>query len=240
MIAIETGWLPEVPLMSDPGPIDPNRLSLIREDLEALASQAIDKALAPILRRILDVLDVAKYVWRTPNATRGGANWMCKQARNICYLLLALPAQLPFPETSVHSAKAEALRIALLLIILQCTNRMSFRSAQPNLRRLQRALSSSGIDTDWSRSAHIESPSQILNGDTYNKNFLLLWVLLTGRFCAEGEPEELWFLMRAAYVAERHLGIQDCDGLQDLMSQYLYSNTQQERNLMAVAMHLSS
>jgi hypothetical protein len=296
MIAIETGWLPEFPLMFDPGPLNEGRMSLIREELEsftsgrlepvlyphspvpnasklgnaimshqidfladastaldfslgsgfdkALAAHAIHEDLASVVSDILDVLTVAKYVWRTPNATRDDAEWMCKRARAMCYRLLALPVQLPFPETSAQVAKTEALRIALLLVVLRCTNRMSYRSAQPNMRRLQRTLSLHCIDTNWSTSATDKMPRRSTpvndsDTETYNENALLLWVLLTGHFAAEGEPEELWFLMRAAFVAERHLGIKEVDGLEDLMAQYLYSKTRQERSLIVVGLHLS-
>lgn len=290
MIAIETGWLPEFPLMFDPGPLDETRMSLICEELEdfasghlepvmyahspvpdasklssaimshqvdiladasttmdfslgagfdeALIADCIDAALSAILADLLDVLAVAKYVWRTPNATRQDADWMCKRARAICYRLLALPAELPFPETSAYAAKTEAIRIALLLMVLRCTNRMSFRSAQPNMRRLQRALSLHGIDTNWSS---LNSPRRSGSDEcVYNENELLLWVLMTGLFSAQGEPEELWFLLRAAYVAERHLGIKNVAGLKEIMGRYLYSKTRQERSLMVVGLHLSS
>ncbi|ETI21648.1 hypothetical protein G647_07995 [Cladophialophora carrionii CBS 160.54] len=319
MIAIETGWLPEFPLTTDPGPLDEARMSLIREDLEAfksgrrepviyphspvpnasrlsnammshqvdfladastsmdfslgsgferaLEADVIHPELASILFDLLDVLSVAKLVWRTPTATRDDADWMCKRARAICHRLLAVPILLPFPETSAHAAKTEALRLALLLMVLRCTNRMSFRAAQPNMRRLQRALSLHGIGTNWSASArapastsapsaeHPERPRSSgpdtdtdtdtytdtnKGADPYDGNALLLWILMTGHFSAQGEPEEeLWFLMRAAYVAERHLGISDLDGLRSVMGEYLYSRTQQERSLIVVSLHLS-
>ncbi|EXJ56106.1 hypothetical protein A1O7_09037 [Cladophialophora yegresii CBS 114405] len=323
MIAIETGWLPELPLMADPGPLDEARMSVIREEVEAcksgrrepvaypyspipnasrlsnammshqvdfladasttmdfslgsgferaLEADLIRPELASILVDLLDVLTVAKLVWRTPTATRDDADWMCKRARAICYRLLAVPMLLPSPETSAHAAKTEALRLASLLMVLRCTNRMSFRSAQPNMRRLRRALSLHGIGTNWSpapglrRSAAHAEPHHSSNKDTctdtgtdtgtdtetdtnksadtytyaHDENALLLWILLTGHFSAQGEPEEeLWFLMRAAYVAERHLGIGDLDGLKDVMGRYLYSRTQQERSLIVVSLHL--
>ncbi|OCT45362.1 hypothetical protein CLCR_05694 [Cladophialophora carrionii] len=317
MIAIETGWLPEFPLMTDPGPLDEARMSLIRKELEAfksgrrepvtyphspvpnasrlsnammshqvdfladastsmdfslgsgferaLEADIIHPELASILADLLDVLSVAKLVWRTPTATRDDADWMCKRARAICHRLLAVPMLLPFPETAAHAAKTEALRLALLLMVLRCTNRMSFRSAQPNMRRLQRALSLHGIGTNWLASAAQPEPdhssgtetdtdrytdsgtdtdtnerTDTYAADPYDENALLLWILMTGHFSAEGEPEEeLWFLMRAAYVAERHLGISDLDGLRNVMGQYLYSRTQQERSLIVVSLHLS-
>ncbi|KAJ9613545.1 hypothetical protein H2200_003487 [Cladophialophora chaetospira] len=297
MVSIETGWLPEFPLMFDPGPLGEARMSVVREELGsfisgrleavvypqgpvpdasklssammshqvdfladasstmdfrlgsgfecALKANVVHPPLASILSDLLDVLTVAKYVWRTPNATREDADWMCTRARAICYRLLAVPAQLPFPETSTVTAKTEALRIALLLVVLRCTNRMSFRSAQPNMRRLQRALSLCSIDTDWSSSGSSsptrgsDSPHNV-STETYDQNELLLWVLMTGLFSAEGETEELWFLMRATYVAERHLGIKDVDGLKEMMAQYFYSKTRQERSVIVVGLHLSS
>jgi hypothetical protein len=116
----------------------------------ALEANVIQPDLAFILEDLLDVVTVAKHVWRTPNGTRDDADWMCKRARAVCHRLLAIPSQLPFPETSAHAAKTEALRLALLLMVTRCTNRMTFRSAQPNMRRLQRALSLHGIGTNWS------------------------------------------------------------------------------------------
>jgi hypothetical protein len=62
---------------------------------------------------------------------------------------------------------------------------------------------------------------------------------MTGHFNAQGEPEESWFLERAVYVAETHLGIYDYDGLDDFMSQYFYSKTRQQHSLTIVALHLS-
>lgn len=302
MVAIETGWLPELPLMFDPGPLDQARMLLIRKELNvctlehlepviyphspvpdastasnaimchqidvladastildfslgsgferALATDGvIDWALAPILSDLLDVLTVAKYVWRTPKATREDADWMCKRARAICHRLLDLPAQLSLAETSPDAAKTEALRVALLLVVLRCTNRMSFRSAQPNMRRLQRSLCHHGIDTTWRPSSLGDSscstiaqqpPSPSANTERYDPNELLLWVLLTGHFNAQGESaEELWFLLRAAYVAERLLGLCDLEGLERVMGRYLYSKTQQRTSLMIVALHLS-
>jgi hypothetical protein len=202
MISIDTGWLPELPLMADPGPLDDTGRSLIREELaavksgrlepvtyppspvpnasrqsnaimshrvdilsdastatdfslgsnleRALEANVIQPDLAFILEDFLDVLTMAKHVWRTPNGIRDDADWMCKRARAVCHRLLAIPSQLPFPETSAHAVKTEALRLALLLMVTRCTNRMTFRSAQPNMRRLQRAFSLHGIGTNWS------------------------------------------------------------------------------------------
>jgi len=243
----------------------------------ALAANIIYPSLAFILRDLLDVLTMAKYVWRTPNATLDDADWMCKRARAICYRLLALRANIPFPEFSMWSAKTEALRIALVLVMLRCTNRMSFRSAQPNMRHLQRTLY--GIDTTWdtldTRSDPIANPvdtsvqvsqtnalptsvshsntasssvspgtpssiSHDSSGAPYHENALLLWTLMTGHFASQGEPEELWFLMRAAYVAEHHMKLTGYEDLKEFMGKYLYSKTQQATSLMTVAMHMSS
>lgn len=312
LIAIETGRVPDLPLMFDPGPLDECRMADIRGELCAFADGSLDpviqssprspvpdackltsaimshqvdiladasenldlglgtgfecaltaatdtihSALASVLEDLLDVLTVAKYVWRTPNATRDDADWMCRRARAICHRLLALPATLAEEESSsVRARKTEVLRIALLLVVLRCTNRVSFRSAQPNMRRLQRALY--GIDTNWASTTTIarpldpacetttttvaHHPDPLSRSRPYDENELLLWVLLTGHFSAQGEPdEELWFLMRAAFVAEQRLGIRDYEGLRDLMARYLYSKTQQEQSLMVVAMHLAN
>ena len=102
----------------------------------------------------------------------------------------------------------------------------------------------------WLRLSHVlkwktnhlagSEPHHIAEREVYDQNELLLWVLMTGLFSAEGEHEELWFLMRAAYVAERHLGIKDLDGLKDVMARHLYSKPRQERSLIVVGLHLSS
>ena len=320
MIAIETGWLPEFPLMFDPGPLAPSRLALITEEIanvvkgrvqpsifprspvpravnlsNALMSHQVDiladastildfklgrgfelvlaadficPALASILRDTLDCVTVAKYVWRASSATREDAEWLCRRMRAICHRLLLLPAEAPFAESSILASKDEALRLALLLIVLRCTNRMAFRSAQPNMRRLQRALC--GIDTNWrplssvSRSPsqtpgfegkaqnhllsatsfqYVPNPSGTTSSSSsggYDENALLLWTLMTGHFNAQGEPESAWFLLRAAFVARQHLGILDYKGLEEFMTDFLFSKTQQRHSLEAVALYLSN
>ncbi|KAK5553741.1 hypothetical protein LTR46_008287 [Exophiala xenobiotica] len=331
LICIETGRLPEFPVMHDPGPLKMSRMALIRDEVGALAvgqvnhathphspvqdatrptsafvphqvdvladasttlactlgsgfepglaADAVHPLLAPVLRDILDVLTVAKYVWRTPNATERDADWMCKRARALVHRLLLLRANPFFSEQTISARKVEVLRIALLLVLTRCTNRVAFRSAQPNMRRLQHALH--GIDKDWSTNKTTswgteaemtgsscqlqpESPASTPSWDSsssssspsplnapfgrplrdpqskqYDQNALLLWALMTGHFNAQGEPEESWFLERAVYVAETHLGIHDYDGLVDFMSQYFYSKTRQQHSLMIVALHLS-
>lgn len=320
MIAIETGWLPEFPLMFDPGPLSPSRLALIKEEIatiadgrlqptvyphspvpraaklsnalishhvdiladasaildfrlgrgfeQALVAGFIGPALASILRDMLDCVAVAKYVWRTSSATREDAEWLCRRMRAICHRLLLLPAEPPFAESSILASKDEALRLALLLIVLRCTNRMAFRSAQPNMRRLQRSLF--GIDTNWCPSysmsqSHSQTPEYEgneqnrlpnsitfqsppnISGKTssascgeYDENGLLLWTLMTGHFNAQGEPEAAWFLLRAAFVARQHLGIIDYGGLEEFMTDFLFSKTQQRHSLEAVALYLSN
>jgi hypothetical protein len=47
MISIETGWLPELPLMADPGPSDDTRMSLIREELAAVKSGRLEPVTYP-------------------------------------------------------------------------------------------------------------------------------------------------------------------------------------------------
>lgn len=234
-------------------------------------ADAVHPLLAPVLRDILDVLTVAKCVWRTPNATKRDADWMCKRARALVHRLLLLPANPFFGHKTISARKAEVLRIALLLILIRCTNRVAFRSARPNMRRLQHALNA--IDKDWSSKTTslgteaemtgsfqsqpqppaspfssywssplnepLGQPLRNLHSKQYNENALLLWALMTGHFNAQGEPEESWFLERAPYVAETHLGIHDYDGLDDFMSQYFYSRTRQQQSLTIVALHLS-
>jgi hypothetical protein len=177
-----------------------------------------------------------------------------------------LPAELPFAGSSILASKDEALRLALLLVVLRCTNRMAFRSAQPNMRRLQRALF--GIDTNWchpsassrphlhtpeyEESAHNRLPNPIASQCVpdrsvtspvprggYDENSLLLWTLMTGHFNAQGEPEEAWFLLRAAFVARQYLGILDYNGLEDFMTDFIFSRTQQYNSLITVSLCLS-
>lgn len=320
MICIETGWIPEFPLMFDPGPLNPARLELIKGEIadfaaagrpppfyqhrpipqaikpssalishqvdiladaalnfdfrlgrgfeHAMRAKLISPALATIVGDILDCVAVGKYVWRTSNATRDDAEWLCKRMRAICHRLLLLPAELPFAGSSIQTSKDEALRLALLLVVLRCTNRMAFRSAQPNMRRLQRALF--GIDKNWfsqseaSRS-HLRLPgpghrtqdrnstptaleprvsaatasSSSSTSISYDENALLLWTLMTGLFNAQDEPEEAWFMLRAAFVARQHLGIADYEGLENFMADFLFSRTQQQKSLIAVSLYLS-
>ncbi|RVX66914.1 hypothetical protein B0A52_09038 [Exophiala mesophila] len=222
---------------------------------QALQADLIHPDLASIFRDTLDCLTVAKYVWRTSDATRSDADWMCKRMRAISHRLLLLPASLSYCDDTM---KTEALRLALFLVVVRCTNRMSYRTAQPNMRRLQEALS--GIDTNWaptsspevpryevfetvrtSRSSTTSSPSSPSpKSSALLENSLLLWVLMTGLFAAQGEPEESWFLVRAAFVAEFHMGLKSYEDLQDFMMDYLYSSTQQQYSLIAVSLHLSS
>ena len=319
MICIETGWIPEFPVLFDPGPMNPTRLALIKEEIadfaaarrqppvhphspvpqaikpsralinhqidiladastifdfrlgrgfeHALQAKLIGPALATILRDILDCVAVGKYVWRTSNATREDAEWMCRRMRAICHRLLLLPADLQFAGTSIQASKDEALRLALLLVVLRCTNRMAFRSAQPNMRRLQRALF--GIDKNWSSHSEasrsqpgvpesekiaqegISAPrglepsgksadtSTLAPSRTYDENSLLLWALMTGLFNAQDEPEESWFMLRAAFVARQRLGILDYDSLENFMTDFLFSKTQQRKSLLAVSLYLS-
>ncbi|KAK5047131.1 hypothetical protein LTR84_007074 [Exophiala bonariae] len=306
MICIETGWVPEFPVLFDPGPMNPTRLALIKEEIadfaaarrqpplyphspvpqaikpsRALISHQVDiltdastifdfrlgrgfedalqaglmsPALATIVRDILDCVAVGKYVWRTSNATREDAEWMCKRMRAICHRLLLLPADLHFAGTSIQASKDEALRLALLLIVLRCTNRMAFRSAQPNMRRLQHALF--GIDKNWashprlspSRSElpvgerpkeGLSAPSTSTAPSTDHENSLLLWTLMTGLFNAQDEPEEAWFMLRAAFVARHRLGILDYESLENFMTDFLFSKTQQRKSLLAVSLYLS-
>ncbi|KIW38942.1 uncharacterized protein PV06_08763 [Exophiala oligosperma] len=239
----------------------------------ALAAGAIPPLMTPIVRDLLDVLTVAKYVWRTPDARKEDADWMCKRARAFVHHLLLLPANPDFVENTIKSRKAEALRIAVLLMLIRCTNRVSFRSATPNMRLLQCALY--GIDMNWSndvfrldqtnlpKDSKDSSPSPSVSPAScssrtsspllgpfgpalrsvqtrqYDENELLLWILLTGHFTAQGEPEEAWFLERASYVAQHHLRIDTYDGLHEFMGRYFYSKTQQKHSLDVVALHLS-
>lgn len=237
----------------------------------ALAADAIHPIMAPIVLDLLDVLTVAKYVWRTPDATKEDADWMCKRARALVHHLLLVPAKADFATWTVKSRKAEALRIAVLLMLLRCTHRVSFRSALPNVRRLQDALYD--IDKDWAPDDYLgetalprgrshdspPSPSvsptscytlspldgpfgpalRSLQTKRYDENELLFWILLTGHFNAQGEPEESWFLERVTYVAQHHLRIDSYEGLHEFMSRYFYSKTQQQHSLGVVALHLS-
>ncbi|KEF53510.1 uncharacterized protein A1O9_10485, partial [Exophiala aquamarina CBS 119918] len=310
MISIETGCLPDLPLMFDPGPLTPSRLAVIKEEIanlaagrsqptvylqspgpraaklsnalishqvdiladasaildsrlgrgfeQALEANFISPALASILRDMLDCVAVAKYVWRTSSATREDAEWMCRRMRAICHRLLHLPAESP-----MLARKDEALRLSLLLVVLRCTNRMAFRSAQPNMRRLQRVLF--GIHTNWCppsflSQSHSQTPEYEENAPNqlqdptafrplpkisgtissvscceYNENALLLWTLMTGHFNAQGQPEEAWFLLCAAFVARQHLGIFNYGGLEEFMTDFLFSKTQQRHSLEAVA-----
>ncbi|KIW20972.1 hypothetical protein PV08_01551 [Exophiala spinifera] len=240
----------------------------------ALAADVIHPVLAPIIQDLLDVLTVAKYVWRTADASREDAHWMCKRARAFVHHILLLPTHPDLADFTVKSRKAEALRLAVLLVLIRCTNRVSFRATKPNMRRLQSALY--GIDTDWTTENHFglssqptppskgssdSSPSpsvspascstlsplvgpfgpalRNLQTKQYDENELLLWILLTGHFNAQGEPEESWFLERATHVAQQRLGIDSYDGLHEFMGKYFYSKTQQLYSLRVVALHLS-
>lgn len=255
----------QVDILADASTILDFRLGRGFED--ALQANLIGPALASILRDMLDCVAVAKYIWRTSSATREDADWLCKRMRAVCHRLLLLPAKLPFAESSIAATTDEALRLALLLIVLRCTNRMAFRSAQPNMRRLQRALF--GIDTNWcspneSSQPHSHTPehegsaqnclptpiafqhspnlaptSSSASWGKYDSNALLLWTLMTGHFNAQGEPEEAWFLLRAAFVARHYLGIFDYDALEHFMTDFLFSNTQQRNSLIAVSLYLS-
>lgn len=224
---------------------------------QVLQTDLIQPILASIFRDTLDCLAVAKYVWRTSDANRSDADWMCKRMRAICHRLLLLPASLPYCDATSETMKTEALRLALFLVVVRCTNRTSYRTAQPNMRRLQEALS--GIDTNWARTSLPEvtqsqsfetacSPRSTTTSSPCSpppmsspllENSLLLWVLMIGHFASQGQPEELWFLTRAAFVAEFHLGLKNYDDLQDFMMDYLYSSTQQQYSLIAVSLHLS-
>lgn len=62
---------------------------------------------------------------------------------------------------------------------------------------------------------------------------------MTGLFNAQDEPEETWFMLRAAFVAQEHLGIVDYAGLENFMTDFLFSKTQQQKSLIAVSLYLS-
>jgi hypothetical protein len=201
----------------------------------------VDSMLAKVLKDMIDVVDVGKLVWRTSSATREDAAWMCQRARFLNYQLLALPDQLPSPDTSLWAAKTEVLRIALVLVMLRVTNRMAFRSARPNMQRLKMSLSDRfpKLSTDWSSDGFQEwSREQMARTlSVSDENELLLWILLTGHFAALGEIEEEWFLLRCAFVA-RKLGIRTYEQLHEHMSGFFYSWTRQETSLRIVALHL--
>ena len=119
-------------------------------------------------------------------------------------------------------------------MLARAVTRYGHRSSTPNMLRLRTALC--GVDVDWNFDSDDLLAQEGSRGYDWNK--LLLWVLMTGHDIAYGSEEEMWWRVRAAYVAGK-LGIGSYVQLHGHMRRYLYSWSKQKMSLEAVALHLT-
>jgi hypothetical protein len=247
----------------------------------ALSSGWLPEHLRPVMTELLDIVLIAKYIWRTPHGTPAEASWMCDHAKLVLRALCVLPR--PSIVATMSERRGEAIRLALVIMLSHTVTRYAFRSGPLNMRRLRDALS--GIATDWS-----DHEAGVVDGDSIdptsqspagedrhavahhnaefhpearNPNSFLLWVLLTGHFAALEavsshalnhsiqiatlvssqnagplESDEMFFRVRASFVASHHLGLKDAEDLHGVMEGFLYAPEMQKRSIAIVGLSL--
>lgn len=132
----------------------------------------------------------------------------------------------------------EALRIALLLVMIRCTSRVAPRAAQLNVRFLMESLDNQNLDWTNGQDSASDSTSlfpedattpqhELASLDTQQYR-LLLFILLTAHFNAllATDSSQSWFLDRAVYIASSKLGFSRHGELDEMMRQYLYNPIQ--------------
>jgi hypothetical protein len=192
---------------------------------EALDANVLEEAFHPTLRDFIDCLTVAKYVWRTPDATVKDARWMCRAARLAIHQMLAYTCDLPHHRQNVRSALTECTRLALLIMLTLATNRMAVRA----VKSLGQGL----------RLACARADRHLMESDVENK--LFLWALMTAAFAlADSNNDTLWLIRRAARLAYLRLGLASLEELHETMTLFLYSCSMQASTLREVMVYVDT
>jgi hypothetical protein len=170
----------------------------------------INPALHHIIRNMLDCLTVAKAVWILQTATLKDTGWHCRTFRTQGHWLFTYGYAHAYDTPTPRNLLTDCLRLALLIALSLCTNRMASRAAQNIDHRLLLACQKYEMGS---------SVAGELGQNTY------LWCLLTGALVAEeGSDVKMWFMSRAADAVVM-AGLEAFDDVHEAMSGFLWSWT---------------
>ena len=186
---------------------------------EALESDILYPSIRPVLRNVLDCLTLAKFLWRTSEATSKDVRWMCRTARTMVHHLWTYGWDHANDPHDTQHRLTDCVRLALVILLTLATNRLASRAVGGLGQELYMAYQ------------RLEMPC---NASKLQRR-LYLWTLITGVFVArESSHEKSWLLYEAA-AAARGLGLTSYEALHDAMTDFIYSWTMQMESLQQVA-----
>ena len=176
---------------------------------EILNTDLIDSGLHPVIQADLEVLTIAKTVWRLGVASVADARYMCRWGRTQLHFLHTYGFEHAADEPTPQASLTNCIRLSLLIIGTLCTNRMSERTTHLIVFELFEACRCFDLSLQMPRLARLA----------------YLWSLVTAATVADETPQtRTWLINRAADTAIQ-LDLTKYEELDEAMIGFLYSWT---------------
>jgi hypothetical protein len=201
---------------------------------EALMSGQIHPQIRPVLREILECLDIARVIWHRPDSiSKTDSSWLCYRAKATLHRLLFVAASNDFDDGTLRGRYAECLVVTLTIILEGACHRMLHITTERHVHRLRSTLQSLLDDEESTTS----SSEVTLKDSAEHLRKMLLWIFIMGFWAGQYTSSAGWFSNQAV-ISARRLGLESHDDIHKVMKGYLYSKTVQYECIAQVANQL--
>ncbi|KIV80485.1 hypothetical protein PV11_07983 [Exophiala sideris] len=209
-----------------------------------LKAGAFTGKLGLIVADLVDCIEIAKVVWLSPLAVCFDAEWLCRKARAVLRALLNLAPENNVGPVDLASKCMECARLCLMVLMTYACTLIGPQTAKLNVKRQLHAKAAALGHwcpyVGWTEECVPVDPKRRLTQFEEIQAGFVFWSTLTSIWSCQGaSEEEEWFMVRAINMC-RYFGFTTYEGLDDHMSQYLYSKSLQEPALRRVVQRLQT